>query len=253
MVLDYCEDGNLRDYMNHSENCITFESKIEYLIQIARGLEDIHHAEKVHRDFHSGNILFEGDPYISDLGMCQPANQSVKREGIYGVLPYMAPEVLCGYQYTKAADIYSFGTVMNELISEETPYNDIPHDHALAINICKGFRPKISEDTPKLLADLITKCWDAKIENRPTALELYQLLHRWYSEIYNENGEIYSRAEEYDRIRENKSRNNKNKPKDIQTHPQAIYTSRLFNFKNLPEPVNSSDLSSFQIDNSGNV
>ncbi|CAB4380345.1 unnamed protein product [Rhizophagus irregularis] len=33
----------------------------------------------------------------------------------------------------------------------------------------------------------------------------------------------------------------------IKTHPQAIYTSRLLNFKDLPEPVNSSDLSSFQI------
>ncbi|GBC06545.1 hypothetical protein RclHR1_00690035 [Rhizophagus clarus] len=48
---------------------------------------------------------------ISDLGMCQPANkeQTVKEEGIYGVLPYVAPEVVRGRQYTKAADIYSFG------------------------------------------------------------------------------------------------------------------------------------------------
>ncbi|RGB41501.1 hypothetical protein C1646_752057 [Rhizophagus diaphanus] len=29
---------------------------------------------------------------------------------------------------------------------------------------------------------------------------------------------------------------------NIQTHPQAIYTSRLLNFKNLPEPVNSVDV-----------
>ena len=39
-----------------------------------------------------------------------------------------------------------------------------------------------------------------------------------------------------------------NEPKNIQTHPQAIYTSRLLNFKNLPEPVNSLnslDLSSY--------
>src|SRR6266542_1041306 len=93
--------------------------------------------------------------YISDLGMCQLANknneQLVKKGGIYGVLPYMAPEVLCGYQYTKAADIYSFGIIMNEFISEETPYNNIPHDHALTIKICKGIRPKISQDKTKLL------------------------------------------------------------------------------------------------------
>jgi hypothetical protein len=125
----------------------------------------------------------------------------------------------------------------------------------LAVNICKGFRPKISEDTPKLLADLITKCWDAKAENRPTAGELFQILKKWYFEIDEENSEIYSQAKEYDRIRKNKLRNtsSKSKPKNIQTHPQAIYTSRLFNFKNLPEPVNSSDLSSFQFDDSGNI
>src|SRR5207248_2069069 len=104
-----------------------------------------------------GNVLSNGrTSYISDLGMCQPANneeKSVKKEGVYGVLPYMAPEVLCGYQYTKAADIYSFGIIMNEFLSEETPYDDIPHDHILAVKICKGLRPKIFEDTPKLLED----------------------------------------------------------------------------------------------------
>ncbi|PKC66104.1 kinase-like protein, partial [Rhizophagus irregularis] len=114
-----------------------------------------------HKDFHSGNILFyRAIPFISDLGMCKPENlkKSVKEEGIYGVLPNMAPEVLCEYQYTKAADIYSFGIIMNEFLSEEILFNDIPHDEFLAIKICKGLRPTISKDVPKLLADLIIKC-----------------------------------------------------------------------------------------------
>ena len=131
MVLHYCKNGNLRNYLNKSKNYIDYASKINKLLQISRGLLDIHNAGKVHKDFHSGNILFIDGPFIGDLGMCQPANnkeQSVKREGVYGVLPYMAPEVLCGSQYTKAADIYSFGIIMNELMSEEIPYHDIPHD-----------------------------------------------------------------------------------------------------------------------------
>ena len=65
---------------------------------------------------------------ISDLGMCQPADNKEKKEGIYGVLPYVAPEVLRGFQYTQAADIYSFGIIINEFMSEEMPYDDIPHD-----------------------------------------------------------------------------------------------------------------------------
>src|ERR1051325_2474932 len=204
MVLRYCKDGDLRKYLNQSDTK-NYESKIEKLLYIARGLLDIHNAGKVHKDFHSGNILLHNNiPSISDLGMCQPANNEAKKEGIYGVLPYMAPEVLRGYQYTKAADIYSFGIVMNEFISEETPYNNIPHDHILAVKICKGHRPKISEDTPKLLADLIIKCWDAKSDNRPTAKELYQILRKWWSdEIDDEDSELYSQVEECEKIREN--------------------------------------------------
>ncbi|RGB43384.1 kinase-like domain-containing protein [Rhizophagus diaphanus] len=256
MVIKYCDDGNLRNYLNKSENYINYESKIDMLQQIARGLLDIHNAEKVHKDFHSGNILFAITPYISDLGMCQPANikQTVKEEGIYGVLPYMAPEILRGQQYTKAADIYSFGIVMNEFLSEEIPFNDIPHNEFLAIKICKGLRPTISKDIPKLLADLIIKCWDAEIKNRPTTKELYQTLNEWNDEITSansqdsQNSEIYLQTNECDKTRVEKFKNssNEDESESFKTHPQAIYTSRLLNFKNLPKPVNSSDLSSFQ-------
>ncbi|UZO10138.1 uncharacterized protein OCT59_001736 [Rhizophagus irregularis] len=236
MVLKYCDDGNLRNYYLNNES--NYYSKIYEFRQIARGLLDIHNAGKIHKDFHSGNILCHEYPYISDLGMCQPANsekQSAKQEGIYGVLPYMAPEVLRGYQYTKASDIYSFGIMMNEYISEETPYNNIPHDYALSIKICKGLRPNIFKYTPKLLADLINKCWDAKAENRPTAKELYQKLNERYNDM---NKDSESQVDEYDdKIKLN--RTSEKRSSSIQTHPQAIYTSRLLNFKNLPEPVNS--------------
>jgi serine/threonine protein kinase len=233
MVLEYCEDGNLRNFYFKKE--LFYVSKIYKLKQIASGLLDIHGAGKVHKDFHSGNILFKGYPLISDLGMCQPANNEKQNKGIYGVLPYMAPEVLQGYHYTKASDIYSFGIIMNEYMSEETPFNNIPHDYALAIEICKGLRPNIFEYTPKLLVDLIVKCWDAKTENRPTAKELYQKLKELDNERYNSQMKKYD-----DKIQLNRS--SEKITSNIQTHPQAIYTSRLLNFKNLPEPVNSGNL-----------
>jgi serine/threonine protein kinase len=255
MVSKYCESGNLRNYLNKSTNYIDCNSKINRLFEIARGLLDIHNAEKVHKDFHSGNILYDSGIgiFISDLGMCRPVNykeQSVEKEGIYGVLPYMAPEVLCGYQYTKASDIYSFGIIMNEFISEETPYNDIPHDHVLAIKICKGLRPKISEDTPKLIANLIMKCWDARVENRPTAKELYQTLYKYDDERQDKNSEIYFQIKEFDKLRKDRLKNSLNETKNIQTHPKAIYTSRLLNFKNHLKLENSLNFSS---NNSGNI
>ncbi|GBC25728.2 kinase-like domain-containing protein [Rhizophagus irregularis DAOM 181602=DAOM 197198] len=103
------------------------------------------------------------------------------------------------------------------------------------------------------------KCWDAEIENRPTTKQLSQILTKWNDEIDDsddgEDSEIYSQIKVCDEIGEKKfgSRSSKDKPKNFQTHPQAIYTSRLLNFKNLPKPVNSSDLSSFQFNSDTNT
>src|SRR5688572_32340584 len=87
MVLNYCEHRDLRNYLNKS---IDYEAKIKNLCEFARGLLDIHNAGLVHKDLHSGNLLFTTNtnsgrsfPSISDLGMSQPANISkVNKEGI---------------------------------------------------------------------------------------------------------------------------------------------------------------------------
>ena len=67
----------------------------------------------MHRDIHSGNILFveKIEPTyqwkIGDLGLSQPANNTSSNKEIYGVIPYIAPEVLNGAKFSKESDIYS--------------------------------------------------------------------------------------------------------------------------------------------------
>ncbi|CAB5384065.1 unnamed protein product [Rhizophagus irregularis] len=45
---------------------------------------------------------------LKNMGLCGEVD-SLDETKIYGVMPYMAPEVLRGKPYTQAADIYSFG------------------------------------------------------------------------------------------------------------------------------------------------
>jgi hypothetical protein len=61
--------------------------------------------------------FYDINPVISDFGMCCPADQSSANKTLYGVLPFVAPEVLRGREFTKQAYIY----VMLELISGEVP------------------------------------------------------------------------------------------------------------------------------------
>src|SRR2546421_5516703 len=80
-------------------------------------LKEIHEKNYIHHDLHSGNIFSYQFDYsvIGDLGLCQQViDKKDNPNKIFGVIPYMAPEVLSKKPYTKESDIYSFGMIMWE-------------------------------------------------------------------------------------------------------------------------------------------
>src|SRR3954465_9736293 len=114
--------------------------------------------------------------FIGDLGLSVLESESGGIKDIQGVMPYLAPELLSGRgSYSYATDIYAFGMIMWEISSAEKPFNDIIHDKVLALRICQGRRPKITEDTPSFYQNLMQKCWHVDPTQRPTAQEIYDL------------------------------------------------------------------------------
>src|SRR5436190_22453434 len=76
---------------------------METLKGIIKGLGKIHEKKMIHCDFHIGNILLSGFSeilYISDMGLCGKVSK-VDATKIYGVMPYVAPEVLRRKPYTQ--------------------------------------------------------------------------------------------------------------------------------------------------------
>src|SRR5687767_7979793 len=150
MVMQYMPEGNLRHYLNNKNKELTLEDKLSHLVKIAQGLKDIHAKNLVHRDFHSGNILKgieKTSCLIADLGLCRPVD--VKDKGdIYGVIPYVAPEVLLSKPYILASDIYSFGIVAYETLSGLPPYYDQEHGIDLILEVCDGKRPQFQIKIP---------------------------------------------------------------------------------------------------------
>jgi serine/threonine protein kinase len=105
----------------------------------------------------------------------------------------MAPEILRGQNYTKAADIYSYGIIMYEVIQGLPPYHDISHDKLLAIKICQGLRPKFKIKVLQLILYLIKRCLDADPSNRPNAKEIKKILVNWKKET---NSRRYCQTEQ---------------------------------------------------------
>jgi serine/threonine protein kinase len=243
MVLEFAEDGSLRNYLDKEYSKLNWNEKIDHMYDIISGLEHIHEKELIHRDLHIGNILKRKfNIAITDMGLCKPANYITTKNAknyIYGVLPYVAPEILRGQNYTRAADIYSFGIVMYEVISGLPPYYHLSHDKNLAIKICHGLRPRFNIKVPQLIVYLIKRCLDANPFNRPISREIKDTFLKWQ----NESAELQAQIKETE-INKNSSNSSISSTSlglSYESHLGAIYTSRLLNFTNLPEPKNSND------------
>lgn len=178
--MEYAADGDLKSYIKSKFKSIGWKEKLELMNNISESLKIIHKAELVHGDLHSGNILRNKSTfYISDLGLCRPYKEVNNRTKLFGVLPYVAPEVLCGKPYGPEADVYGFGIVLWEIISGKNPYGPMPHNFDLAQSIMNGTRPPIGRNVPDELSELIQKCWSQDLKSRPSAKDLHLIFEKW--------------------------------------------------------------------------
>src|SRR3954451_3251163 len=121
---------DLRKYLQQNHNQLTWKERIKITFIIIKNLYWIRKGNAIHRDLHSGNILysqFNDDWYISDLGFCGPANKLSK--SVYGNLSYIAPEVIAGKVYSFASDVYSIAMLMWEISSGYPPFINYEHDY----------------------------------------------------------------------------------------------------------------------------
>ncbi|GBC39452.2 kinase-like domain-containing protein [Rhizophagus irregularis DAOM 181602=DAOM 197198] len=269
MVMNFAKRGNLRNSLNNEKTMLykkyskkykfsnldlslwTWRHKIFILKHISYGIGRIHGKDLIHRDLHVGNIVcnnYDLSPRITDMGLCKPANYNESENAknvIYGVLAYLAPEILRGQNYTKASDIYSFGIIMYEVISGLPPYYDNAHNELLALNICEGSRPEFNIKIPQLVLHIIKSCLDANPSNRPCAKNLSKIFGEWLADfsMYMDGRleliktELINQIEETEKINNISSANDSSSINKI--HPEAVYKSRPLNFKNLSEPKNS--------------
>ncbi|EXX59805.1 Mkk1p [Rhizophagus irregularis DAOM 197198w] len=225
-------DIDLRKYLQQNHNQLTWKKRINITYEIIHALYYIHDEKAIHRDLHSGNILysqFNDSWYISDLGFCGPADKC--STSIYGNLPYIAPEVIVGREHTFASDIYSIAILMWEISSGQTPFINYEHENDIVMNIINGIRPKIVPGTPLEYKNLMKECWDADPLKRPDVIALGEKMIRINLDYQNMTDELFK--SEIDNLEVNKVEENYTS--------NRLFTSKIHNFENLPEPKNATE------------
>ena len=95
-------------------------------VQACHGLAHAHAAGLVHRDVKPHNLLLRSDGTlkVADFGIARAAEATALTQvgTVLGTAAYLAPEQAAGEEVTAAADVYSLGAVLYELLAGRPPY-----------------------------------------------------------------------------------------------------------------------------------
>ena len=146
---------------------LSFETSARLIATVARAVQHLHAHGIVHRDLKPSNILLDRDeqPYVTDFGLAKvfvPGSEATATGVIAGTPSYMAPEQAAGRsaEIGPAADIYSLGAVLYELLTGGPPFRqESPLDTLLDI---LGREPRLPRQVdprvPRGLELICLKC-----------------------------------------------------------------------------------------------
>lgn len=147
--------------------------KIDYLLQVAHGLQHAHSKGVVHRDLKPGNvrILDDGRAKIMDFGIAKlmHSESNLTRTGTtVGTAAYLAPEQIRGEPVDLRTDAFSFGVLAYELLTGERPFKGDSFSAVLFQIISEEPMPvrESCPECPEAVADLVERCMAKDPEDR---------------------------------------------------------------------------------------
>ena len=153
IAMEYIEGETLRDRKNN----ISFKQSIDIGIQVAEALAAAHEKGIVHRDIKPENVMLRKDGLVQimDFGLAKlrGASRLTKEGNTVGTVGYMSPEQVQGFNVDHRTDIFSFGVLLYELISGQSPFKGM-HETAVIYEIVNVDAEPISIVKPELPTDL---------------------------------------------------------------------------------------------------
>ncbi|GLH09787.1 Mitogen-activated protein kinase kinase kinase [Gryllus bimaculatus] len=169
IVMEYCPFGPLYNLLKDGKE-VPPVRLVNWAKQIASGMHYLHSHKIIHRDLKSPNVLIgRGEVVkISDFGTSREWNEISTKMTFAGTVAWMAPEIIRNEPCSEKVDIWSYGVVLWELLTCETPYKDVDSS-AIMFGVGNySLHLPIPKTCPEGFRLLVKQCWSAKPRNRPS-------------------------------------------------------------------------------------
>ncbi|CAF0831256.1 unnamed protein product [Rotaria sp. Silwood1] len=169
LITELMHRGSLSNVIHNGIEKISLRRKLTMACHVVSGMRKLHAHTMIHRDIRPDNILVSSNytAKIGDMGIAHVFNPEEKHT-LIGCLPFMPPEFHRGDgQYDQSLDVFTFGLTLNELFTEKL------HRFIQATK-----RIQITEQS-SIFLDLITRCIHHEPTQRPTAVELEDVLNMY--------------------------------------------------------------------------
>jgi serine/threonine protein kinase len=145
------QQGALKDILANHSTKLGYEKKMRLLQSAAMGVNHLHSLSPaiIHRDLKSSNLLVDENwnVKVADFGFARIKEENATMTRC-GTPCWTAPEVLRGEKYSEAADVFSFGIVMWEVLTRRQPYAGL-NFMAVTLDVLEGRRPPLPHDFPR--------------------------------------------------------------------------------------------------------
>ena len=174
IVMEYIEGITLKTYIE-KKGRLPFREAVSISMQVARGIEDAHNHNIVHRDIKPQNIMIttDGMVKVTDFGIARATTSETISTDVMGSVHYISPEQARNGYVDGKSDIYSLGIVMYEMVTGRVPY-DAESPVAVAVKHLQDemVPPETyAPDLPVSMSGIIRKCTQKNPDCRYASME----------------------------------------------------------------------------------
>ncbi|XP_066393114.1 probable LRR receptor-like serine/threonine-protein kinase RPK1 [Miscanthus floridulus] len=193
LIYNYLPGGNLERFIQErGKRPISWRRLHKIALDVARALAYMHDEcvpRILHRDVKPNNILLDNEcnAYLSDFGLARFLwnSQTHTTTDVAGTFGYVAPEYAMSRRVSDKADVYSYGVVLLELISDKkaldpsfSPYGNGFNIVSWAVRLIQrgrvreffieGLWEKAPHDDLVEFLNLAVRCTQESLASRPT-------------------------------------------------------------------------------------